>query len=685
MKRIAANDGSDGNNQCKKKKGDNRACAFHWTSEDANVEVNRLKHSDAVLKLNLPQASASTSPSSPFKVQVPPSKHQHPGIGTIPDITLPSSDQLSLLEKLLYPLSPSTFLTTCFRQKAVHVQSNNAQRVRKLNSKFMFDLDAKKIFEETSSDSIFLWIRDSNGNSKNNENTDSASSSNSESKRGKEKLLKSIEVQDPEMAHILHTASNYASYCRAPPDLEQPLVYNLLKDTGMGCGQYTFDQDSSVAMAVPPPATRGMGRGEVETFIGTEGHVTDWHIDFQENFTIQLSGSKKWYLKQSPMKHPLRGVTPHYSNTEDVIENQLKASKLSSSAPNFGYDFEENNLSGGASSNSFGNIDCVTLNQGDVLYFPAGMWHKVETLEYGVSINISLMGSNYASVVCDAMEHLLLKRDEWREVICNKNTTKCKSRTGGNGKVQDNANKSMHHESDIVVQKLESLLSELPGIISEFHRNGGANFILPPVLRHAPRYVLSSEDNENIDDNSFSDDNKLDCVKEVSKDMSDNDDDNVDDEDENKSDLDEDDGRIEHEEEDDDDDENDNVVDIELFECPEDRNYCRPSLSHKLVKNPLATIMKMTDVTSFYSNRKLSINHAKHKLDHLFILNVSYAGNEMHESCIRTIFLDRSEALESIWKIEQSGACDTKYQDAFSGKSPPDALFYFGYFNWVQY
>jgi hypothetical protein len=24
-----------------------------------------------------------------------------------------------------------------------------------------------------------------------------------------------------------------------------------------------------------------LGRGEVETFIGTKGHVTDWHTDFQ--------------------------------------------------------------------------------------------------------------------------------------------------------------------------------------------------------------------------------------------------------------------------------------------------------------------------------------------------------------------------------------------------------------------
>ena len=89
----------------------------------------------------------------------------------------------------------------------------------------------------------------------------------------------------------------------------------MLRDVGLGCGQYdpTGERLST------------LGRGEVETFIGTKGHLTDWHTDFQENFTIQLSGRKKWTLKQGTVKHPLRGTTPHYRSSSDVIENQIKA------------------------------------------------------------------------------------------------------------------------------------------------------------------------------------------------------------------------------------------------------------------------------------------------------------------------------------------------------------------------
>ena len=36
--------------------------------------------------------------------------------------------------------------------------------------------------------------------------------------------------------------------------------------------------------------------GEIETFISRKGNYTDWHMDFQENFTIQIKGSKKWKI-----------------------------------------------------------------------------------------------------------------------------------------------------------------------------------------------------------------------------------------------------------------------------------------------------------------------------------------------------------------------------------------------------
>ncbi len=55
------------------------------------------------------------------------------------------------------------------------------------------------------------------------------------------------------------------------------------------------------------------------------------------------------------------------------------------------------------------------MNPGDMLHFPASMCHSVETIEEGISINISLMSANYTSLVSLAIHHFLIKKDAWRK------------------------------------------------------------------------------------------------------------------------------------------------------------------------------------------------------------------------------------------------------------------------------
>jgi hypothetical protein len=58
--------------------------------------------------------------------------------------------------------------------------------------------------------------------------------------------------------------------------------------------------------------------GEIETFVSKSGNYTDWHTDFQENFTMQLKGSKIWKLLNSGLQAPLLGFTPHYKNSGNL-------------------------------------------------------------------------------------------------------------------------------------------------------------------------------------------------------------------------------------------------------------------------------------------------------------------------------------------------------------------------------
>jgi ribosomal protein L16 Arg81 hydroxylase len=111
----------------------------------------------------------------------------------------------------------------------------------------------------------------------------------------------------------------------------------------------------------------------------------DFHTDFQENFTIQLYGKKKWTFRKSTAVSPLRACTPHFKaakeeGTEkwngllgvkqqetDLCEQQLKVLRLGD--PNFAANQYEVSDKECPQQDS----EVVTLGPGDVLYHPAGL------------------------------------------------------------------------------------------------------------------------------------------------------------------------------------------------------------------------------------------------------------------------------------------------------------------------
>jgi hypothetical protein len=398
-----------------------------------------------------------------------------------------------------------------------------------------------------------------------------------------------------------------------------------------------------------------MGRGEVEVFIGTAGHTTGWHTDFQENFTIQLSGSKKWTLRQGTVQYPLRGCTPHYASPE-TVESQLKAARLSN--PTF--QFDQHHLD----TNGFGDEESVVLETGDILYFPAGMWHKVETVEPGVSINISLMGMNYATLVCQALQHLLLKETAWRETIV------------GTPPGSETASK----RSPSVTEKLELLLNGLPDVIRKLGSGqAGAQSILPPVLRHPPSFHL--------DDDSMGDD-KMNSDDDNSSGSNGIDDDEANNENGSATLTD----ATPHE--DDVRDSDDHIIDVECFEDPSGWSGKQPSKDCCLRKNPLATLMKMSEIVRYYGRK-----HSKSADDdnsQVYVLNVNFAGNEMQESAIRVLLRETGEhgILQTCVESESQGidpsARLTPTLVSSAGKSDDsgqskilDCLLFHGYFHWI--
>lgn len=321
----------------------------------------------------------------------------------------------------------------------------------------------------------------------------------------------------------------------------------------------------------------------------------------------------------------MRGTTPHYRSSPDVIENQIKAARLSN--PN--YQFGKQDLD----SNAFGDETEIVMDAGDVLYFPAGMWHKVETLEEGVSINISLMGTTYASLFCRSLEHLLLEKEEWRETICSQN--------------------DMGHA---VVQTLKNLINDLPSILQKSSSNGLAEGILPPVLRHPPAFELVDQE---IEAEQLSEDetSEIDILPNEGEA-------DVDFEEKEATDCEDTEGQVLVN------DDDENIVDVDDFEMPE--NFVSLSSRKRWKRNPLASLMKMSDVKSYFGNNTSSDCEAK---ENLYILNVNFAGNEMHESTARVILKDSSGQLEHICS-HQGKSLDEAIEKI---QSPPNALIYHGY------
>jgi hypothetical protein len=340
----------------------------------------------------------------------------------------------------------------------------------------------------------------------------------------------------------------------------------------------------------------------------------------------------------------------------DTVESQLKVMK-DDDRIQFGHPH--------VGTTASGSVQTVTLNAGDVLYFPAGMWHHVTTVEPGVSINVSLMATNYATVVCQALQHLLLQQGH-----------------GGGGGAAEQQEQGQQHlqwretihagctDRDVVLQKLQGLLETLPKIIQDFTNTYGASAILPPIVRQAPSFQLEGheqdwrnlDEEDNYDEDNDGDDDDDDDDGEGSNKKTtaktkknrnkkrvrgedDNDDDDVDVDVDNEDDTDQDDSGIQV-----DSDSSDEpvlgttVVDVTNFEVPTaDWSAAAPGPNYHLALNPLGWVRPVDHITAFHHG------HAE-RHPNLYVININYAGNEMLEEC-RTAGCSEMKSIPKIYTM----------------------------------
>ena len=108
---------------------------------------------------------------------------------------------------------------------------------------------------------------------------------------------------------------------------------------------------------------------------------------------MQLKGSKMWKLKRSGLEAPLLGFTPHYKNSGN-LETQQKVHMA----------YNSTDMSNQRKGNML-DESCtqITLNEGDILYHPAGIWHAVTSITDSIAINFSMKATRMAEFITQAI------------------------------------------------------------------------------------------------------------------------------------------------------------------------------------------------------------------------------------------------------------------------------------------
>ena len=172
----------------------------------------------------------------------------------------------NLLSALLYPLSIDDFKLNYYRKKALLIKSKNIKRMNEMIENDLYGLNLEMMCENTASDKIHIWFPDR---------------SNNQTKTIKQKEIDSFGTDEIPLALKAYDRGNASLYFGSPVEFREKYCKQLGYQLGMNFSAYYPDFSSM---------------SEVEVFVSKEGGYTDYHMDFQENFTVQLDGVKTWNL-----------------------------------------------------------------------------------------------------------------------------------------------------------------------------------------------------------------------------------------------------------------------------------------------------------------------------------------------------------------------------------------------------
>jgi hypothetical protein len=93
------------------------------------------------------------------------------------------------------------------------------------------------------------------------------------------------------------------------------------------------------------------------------------------------------------------------------------------------------------------------------------------------------------------------------------------------------------------------------------------------------------------------------------------------------------------------------VIDVASFECPSEWTSAAPwpVADYHLALNPLGWVRRVDDITSFYQPNE--------RHPDLYIININYAGNELHESAVRLVVRDEEHPAKMHEEVSPREEC----------------------------
>lgn len=284
------------------------------------------------------------------------------------------------LETFCYPVSRDEFFKRYWQRKALVIrQSSSSSPSSRFSPRvlheYLLDLDVDLLTQASPSEQIHVWLPTQRG------------------------VAATSFPADTQAALSCHRLVGASLYFRAPQPFTDALVSAALLSLGCSFAGWTASGEMC---------------GEIETFFSRPGSVTNFHYDFQQNFTFQLQGSKKWTLQRTPVVAPSRGFTPHFTGmSREVREKQACSARMDPGAASWDMRIPEDD-------HEDDNVVEIVLNAGDCMYFPAGLLHRVETVseeEDSISINVSVDPVSYGDYFADCVRSALKSREEMRHHI----------------------------------------------------------------------------------------------------------------------------------------------------------------------------------------------------------------------------------------------------------------------------